>query len=96
MDSLDDEQADEIAAPRIDMERQMDAARALAACLQSLDNVLSEGQRNVFRLRYCENQSTREIAENLGKSMQAVKISLFRTRRALEARNHGVEVLLAS
>ena len=47
-------------------------------------------------MRYAENQSTREISENLGKSTQAVKISLFRTRRALEARNHGVELLLAS
>jgi len=43
-------------------------------------------QQKIFDLYYGENRPTRLIAAELGKSNQAVKISLFRTRRAMLTR----------
>ena len=41
------------------------------------------------------SRPTRAIAEQLGKSNQAVKISLFRTRRAMESRleERGIQLI---
>ncbi|MHA7839468.1 MAG: RNA polymerase sigma factor [bacterium] len=68
------------------IERRVDAGRALEVCADVLDEEISPAQREIFDLYYGERLATKEIARELGKSNQAVKISLFRTRRAMEAR----------
>jgi RNA polymerase sigma-70 factor (ECF subfamily) len=73
-------------APDVPSDRRVDAARTLVVCADTLDEDVSAAQREIFDLYYGENRPTREIAEQLGKSNQAVKISLFRTRRAMETR----------
>jgi RNA polymerase sigma-70 factor (ECF subfamily) len=83
--SLDAPEAAEVEAPHVPADRQIDAARVLSGCTEVLEESVTGTQREVFRLYYGENHSTREIAEQLGKSRQAVKISLFRTRRTLAA-----------
>ena len=86
---LPDEQLEAAAAPILaeaSSERRVDASRVLEVCAETLDEDVSAAQREIFDLYYGENQPTRQIAEALGKSNQAVKISLFRTRRAMEAR----------
>jgi DNA-directed RNA polymerase specialized sigma24 family protein len=50
----------------------------------------------VFRLRYAENRSTRDIAKRMGKSNQAIKIGLFRSRRALERRAPDLQSALSA
>ena len=83
--SLDAPEAAEVKADDVSADRRVDAARALDGCQSVLDEKVTEAQREVFHLRYTRNYSTRDIADELGKSKQAVKISLFRTRRTLSA-----------
>ena len=72
-------------------ERRLDAARVISVCADALDEDVSDAQREIFNLYYGENRPTKQIARDLGKSNQAVKISLFRTRRAMEARLETLE-----
>jgi DNA-directed RNA polymerase specialized sigma24 family protein len=72
--------------PQACSEGRVDAARVLEVCADALDEDVSAAQQEIFDLYYGENRPTRVIAQKLGKSNQAVKISLFRTRRAMEAR----------
>lgn len=65
------------------LDRRVDAQRILDHCDETLESRVSAGQREVFYLRYVENQPVRSIAERVGKSNEAIKISLFRTRRLL-------------
>ncbi len=74
------------AAPEAPSDRRVEAARMLEICADALDEDVSDAQREIFDLYYGDNHPTKVIAEELGKSNQAVKISLFRTRRAMEAR----------
>ena len=73
-------------APEVSCERRVEAARVLEVCADALDEDVSPAQREIFELYYAENCPTKAIADKLGKSNQAVKISLFRTRRAMETR----------
>ncbi len=73
-------------APVVSSERRVDAARVLEICADTLEEDVSPAQHEIFDLYYGENRPTKVIAEELGKSNQAIKISLFRTRRAMEAR----------
>jgi RNA polymerase sigma-70 factor (ECF subfamily) len=73
-------------APEVSSERRVDAARILAVCADTLEEDVSPAQHEIFDLYYGENRPTKVIAKELGKSNQAIKISLFRTRRAMEAR----------
>lgn len=82
---LDANGVSEIAAEQAPVDRQVDAARLLEDCGTVLTEQVSEAQQEVFRLRYADGQSMKQIAATLGKSCQAVKISLFRTRRTLSA-----------
>lgn len=65
------------------IERRVDAARVLDRC----DRVLVESRRpahqEIFHLRYGESHSIRAIAEQVGKSNEAVKVSLRRSRAVL-------------
>ena len=73
-------------AAEMPSEDRIDATRMLGVCADTLAEDVSPAQREIFDLYYGENRATKEIARDLGKSNQAVKISLFRTRRAIEAR----------
>lgn len=73
-------------APQGCSEGRVDAARILDVCADALDEDVSSAQQEIFDLYYGKNRSTKVIAKELGKSNQAIKISLFRTRRAMEAR----------
>ncbi len=81
--SLDAPEASEVPAEQVPLDRMIDASRVLEDCNRVLDESVNESQREVFHLRYAENLSTRQIAEVVGKSNQAIKISLFRTRKTL-------------
>jgi RNA polymerase sigma-70 factor (ECF subfamily) len=83
--SIDAPEATEVQADQVPIDRQVDAARVLADCGRVLAEKVTDAQREVFQLHYKRNLPTRDIAERLGKSKQAVKISLFRTRRTLSA-----------
>jgi RNA polymerase sigma-70 factor (ECF subfamily) len=65
------------------IERRLDATHVLERC----DEVLEAGRRpahqEIFRLRYAESQSIRSIAKQVGKSNEAVKVSLRRSRNLL-------------
>lgn len=65
------------------IERRLDATHLLERC----DEVLEAGRRpahqEIFRLRYAESQSIRAIAKQVGKSSEAVKVSLRRSRNLL-------------
>ena len=74
------------AAPASASDRRVKAARILETCADVLDGEVSPAQREIFDLYYGETRPTRFIAEALGKSNQVMKVSLFRTRRAMEAR----------
>ena len=73
-------------APEAPVDRRVEAARILEVCADALDEDVSPAQRDIFDRYYGDSRPTKEIAEELGKSNQAIKISLFRTRRAMEAR----------
>jgi len=79
-------------APEASSDRRVEASRILAVCADALEEDVSAGQREIFDLYYGENHPTKVIAKDLGKSNQAVKISLFRTRRAMEARLEGLDL----
>jgi RNA polymerase sigma-70 factor (ECF subfamily) len=84
--SLDQLGASPPVAPEVPNDRRVDAARILEVCADTLDEDVSRAQQEIFDLYYGDNRPTRAIAKDLGKSNQAVKISLFRTRRAMAAR----------
>jgi RNA polymerase sigma-70 factor (ECF subfamily) len=82
-------------SPEVPIDRRVDAARTLEVCADTLDEDVSPAQQEIFDLYYGDNRPTRVIAEELGKSNQAVKISLFRTRRAMQARleDQGIQLI---
>lgn len=82
--------------PEVSGEHRVDATRVLEVCADTLDEDVSPAQREIFDLYYGENRSMKQIAEDLGKSNQAIKISLFRTRRAMEARLEDREISLTA
>jgi RNA polymerase sigma-70 factor (ECF subfamily) len=94
--SLDAPEAAEARAESVPADRRLDAARAQRECGRVLSERINESQREVFNLRYASNYSTRDIATQLGKSTQAVKISLFRTRRALAQNNQNLAQVLSA
>ena len=48
-------------------------------------DLLTEKQRNIYRMYYCEDMSLAEIGERLSISRQAVNFSLKQTRRSFLA-----------
>jgi RNA polymerase sigma-70 factor (ECF subfamily) len=94
--SLDVSDVHDLSSDAPSAERQTDIVRVLRNCSRVLDEKVSPDQKAVFNLRYVDNHSTRSIAEELGKSTQAVKISLFRTRRTLADHNRELGVLLSA
>ncbi|MBW2425347.1 MAG: RNA polymerase sigma factor [Deltaproteobacteria bacterium] len=72
------------------IERWIDASRALERCHEVLEESRRPAHREIFRLRYAQRQSIRAIADRVGKSSDAVKVSL---RRSLAAIAKGVPEL---
>ena len=64
-------------------ERRVDAVRVLDRCDRVLASSRRQPHQEIFHLRYGESQSIRAIAGKLGKTKDAVKISLRRSRAAL-------------
>ena len=94
--SIDQLEATPPVSPDVPSDRRVEAARILDVCADALDEDVSEAQREIFDLYYGENRPMKAIAKDLGKSSQAVKISLFRTRRAMEARLEELGVQLSA
>jgi RNA polymerase sigma-70 factor (ECF subfamily) len=65
------------------IERRVDAGRALERCDEVLAASRRAAHREIFHLRYGENHSIRAIAQRVGKTNEAVKVSLRRSRVAL-------------
>ena len=78
-----DARAFEDAAVEPTIERRVDAARVLDRCSEVLESSRRPAHREIFHLRYGERKSIRAIAAHVGKSNEAVKVSLRRSRAAL-------------
>jgi RNA polymerase sigma factor (sigma-70 family) len=65
------------------IERRIDAARVLDRCGEVLELARRPAHQEIFHLRYRESHSIRTIAEKVGRSNEAVKVSLRRSRAAL-------------
>ena len=76
------------------IERTVDAARVLDRC----DEILAENRRpahqQIFHLRYGESHSIKAIAEKVGKSNEAVKVSLRRSRAVLSDNVPELKIVL--
>jgi RNA polymerase sigma-70 factor (ECF subfamily) len=64
-------------------ERRIDAMRVLKRCDEVLESSRRPAHQEIFHLRYGESLSIRSIADRVGKSKDAVKLSLRRSRSAL-------------
>ncbi len=76
------------------IERQIDAARVLDRCGEVLEASRRRAHQEIFHLRYGESQSIRAIAKKVGKTNEAVKVSLRRSRAALSDGIPELEVVL--
>ncbi len=94
--SIDADEVGNLASGETPADRRTDFVRILRNCGRILDEKVPDQQREAFDLRYVENRSTRQIAEVMGKSPQAIKISLFRTRRTLADHNHNLHAVLSA
>ena len=65
------------------IERHIDAGRVLDRCGEVLEETRRPAHQQIFHMRYGESRSIRSIAEMVGKSNEAVKVSLRRSRTAL-------------
>jgi len=64
-------------------EHRVDAARVLDRCGEVLSASRQPAHQEIFHLRYGESHSIRIIASKVGKTNEAVKISLRRSRAAM-------------
>lgn len=76
------------------IEDRLDATRVLARCDEALEAARRPAHREIFRLRYAERQSIRSIAKQVGKSSEAVKVSLRRSRNVLAEAVPELETVL--
>lgn len=65
------------------IESRLDAVHLLERCDEVLEASRRPAHQEIFRLRYAESQSIRSIAKQVGKSSEAVKVSLRRSRNVL-------------
>ncbi len=73
---------------------QVHSARLLARCVDVLDHEIGPAHRTIFQLHLGGARDLASIASTVGKSRQAVKISVFRTRQRLEDRVPGLRELV--
>jgi DNA-directed RNA polymerase specialized sigma24 family protein len=77
------------------IERRVDASRALDHCGRVLATSRRLAHQEIFHLRYKESHSIRTIAKKVGKTNEAVKVSLRRSRTALSEGVPELSVLLS-
>ncbi len=65
------------------IESSIDAGRVLDRCGEVLEESCCPAHQQIFHMRYAESRSIRSIAERLGKSNAAVKVSLLHSRTVL-------------
>ncbi len=94
IDSLDAQEAQQVAAPVVSTDRAVDARRMLSRCAELIEHDLTPLQRRIFHLKHLRRQSIRTIAEALGKSEDAIKANLYRMRRAIAEGAPGLEGVL--
>jgi RNA polymerase sigma-70 factor (ECF subfamily) len=94
--SLQSDEVNALDSGETPADQRTDFVRILRNCSRVLKEKVPDQQRETFELRYLENKSTREIAQKLGRSPQAVKISLFRTRRTLAENNRKLSSVLSA
>jgi len=94
--SFDTDEVNQLPSAETPADRATDFARILRNCVRVLDEKVPEQQREVFEQRYIKNRSTLEIAQNLGKSQQAIKISIFRARHTLMDYNRKAASVLSA
>lgn len=78
------------------LEQKIDAARVLDRCEEALVQRRRAAHREIFHLRYGESLAIKEIAEKVGKSSEAVKVSLRRSRAALADDVPDLDVVLGN
>ena len=90
------EDAGELAIPAREspVDDRVDSARLLARCFEVLDREVGPAHRRIFQLHLAGAPDMASIAVTVGKSRQAVKISVFRTRQHLGDRVAGVRELM--
>jgi len=76
------------------VERYIDAVRVLDRCDRVLASSRRPAHREIFHLRYGQSHSIRTIAEKTGKTNDAVKVSLRRSRAALADGVPGLSAVL--
>ncbi len=86
----------ELAVPARDapIDDQVHSARLLARCFDVLDREIGPAHRRIFQLHLGGGRDMAGIARTVGKSRQAVKISVFRTRQHLGKRVAGLRELI--
>ena len=94
IESLDANEAGEVATHLAPPDSVVDARRMLALCEAVIEEDLTPLQRRIFHLKHLRRQSIRSIAGALGKYEDAIKANLYRMRRALAAGAPGLEALL--
>ena len=76
------------------IERKVDAARVLDRCEEILSENRRPAHQEIFHLRYGESHSIKAIAQKVGKSNEAVKVSLRRSRAVLADNVPEIAVVL--
>ena len=76
------------------LDDQVDSARLLARCFEVLDRDIRPAHRWIFQLHLAGAPDMASIASTVGRSRQAVKISVFRTRQHLGDRVAGLRELM--
>ncbi len=96
LESLDADDARELAGSECPTDRVVEARRMLKLCESVIENDLTPLQRRIFHLKHLRRQSIRNIAQALGKSEDAIKANLYRMRRAISQSTPGLESLLGA
>ncbi len=94
IESIEGPDAREISSEGVPIDEAVDARRMLLRCEEVIEHELTPLQRRIFHLKHLRQQSTRTIAEALGKSEDAIKANLYRMRRAITEAAPGLESLL--
>lgn len=92
--SLDSEEICNLSGDVLPVDERIDFVRILRNCSRIVEEKVTPQQQEAFTLRYIENHSTKQIAEEMGKSAQAIKISLYRTRKTLANHNRDLQLIL--
>jgi DNA-directed RNA polymerase specialized sigma24 family protein len=94
LESIEGDEAEQVAADDVPTDRAVDARRLLRRCEQLIESELTPLQRRIFHLKHLRRQSIRTIAGALDKSEDAIKANLYRMRRAIAEAAPGLEQIL--